>query len=157
MKKKTLDCDSVAYQKNNLALILQGVDIPPRFEVPDHLIDFLKPIIDLRSYDTWNEVDLGKAVNLAACQYDIVRLRADIIKEGDVMHNNRGTPVANPKHAILEVLTRRELALSRALHIHAEALFGRSRDAGNKSKVQRENLTAIETARLNLAGLIPGV
>jgi hypothetical protein len=90
-------------------------------------------------------VDLAKAANLARCQADIERISAELNNEGDTVRNERGTQIVNPKHSLLETLTRREIALSRAIHVHAEATVGKSEDAAkvlaaekNARKVQQD-------------------
>jgi hypothetical protein len=62
----------------------------------------------------------------------------EIAKEGDTLVNAKGTVTLNPKHNLLEVMTRRVIALSKAVHVHAEATQGRSRDAGKKLTVEVE-------------------
>lgn len=64
------------------------------------------------------------AANLARCLHDIERISGEICAEGDVLENARGTPVVNPKHNILETLSRRCVALTRLLHMHAQARIG---------------------------------
>ncbi len=70
-----------------------------------------------RAATTWNNADLALAANLARTQADISRLSLELENEGDILENARGTPVVNPKHNLLETLTRRAVALSRALHV----------------------------------------
>jgi hypothetical protein len=109
-----------------------------------------------RATVTWNVADLEIAGNLARAKADIERLQADIDSEGDVIVNARGTLVANPKHAVLEVLSRRAVALSRLLHIHAEATNGRSRDQIGKLAAQRQAEEAADALR-DHEDLIPGL
>ncbi|MGC6693181.1 hypothetical protein ACPYIY_32385, partial [Burkholderia pseudomallei] len=63
-------------------------------------------------------------------QADISRLILELENEGDILENARGTPVVNPKHNLLETLTRLAVPLSRALHVHADPTVGRSQAAG---------------------------
>lgn len=56
-------------------------------------------------------------------------MQRDIDVEGDIIKNEPGTPIVNPRHSLLETLSRRSIALSRMLHVHAEATVGNSRDA----------------------------
>jgi hypothetical protein len=99
---------------------------------------FWDAIVLARTSDSWNNADLVLAANLARCQCDIVRLQVDLEVEGDVSKSQKGTPVVNPKHSLIETLSRRAVALSRALHVHAEATKGRSRDAGNKLAAEQD-------------------
>lgn len=98
---------------------------------------FWDEIVRARAYDTWTNVDLAKAANLARCQADIERISAELNDEGDTLMNERGTVVVNPKHSLLETLTRREIALSRAIHVHAEATVGKSEDAAKVLKAEK--------------------
>lgn len=122
-------------------------DLPPPNYVKLRECDlvFWGAIVRARAYDTWTDVDLAKAANLARCQADIERISAELNDEGDTVRNERGTQIVNPKHSLLETLTRREIALSRAIHVHAEATVGKSEDAAkvlaaekNARKVQKE-------------------
>jgi hypothetical protein len=113
---------------------------------------FWDAIVLARAAGTWTNSDLVLAANLARCQSDIVRLQIDLEVEGDVSLSQKGTPVVNPKHALIETLSRRAVALSRALHVHAEATQGRSRDAGNKLGAEQ---SARDVVQDDEDGLIP--
>ena len=95
--------------------------------MPDHAKPFLESILANRV--EWNDSDLAKAYNLARAQADIERISREIEVEGDTLVNEKGTQIVNPKHALLETLTRREIALSKIVHVHAEATLGRARDS----------------------------
>ena len=128
---------------------------------PDHVklrkgdLVFWSAIVRARAYDTWTDVDLVKAANLARCQADIEKISAEISKEGDTVVNERGTIVVNAKHALLETLTRREIALSRAIHVHAEATVGKSEDASKKLKTETKARQAMQGGDDKKAVLIP--
>ena len=156
MKKQTKhdSCDGV---KQSVQVAICGIELPSHLRVTEQMTPFLQAILELRQFDQWNKSDLAKAVNLARAQYDIERISAEIEEEGDTQVNDRGTIVNNPKHSLLETITRRELALSRAIHVHAEATLGRSRDTGGKAKQQKAKLTAIDSARDKAKGLIGGL
>lgn len=94
---------------------------------------FWDAIVQARARDTWTEVDLAHAATMARAQADVERLQAEIDAEGDVIEGK-----ANPKHKLLETITRRVVALARMLHVHAEATQGRSRDAGNALALERQ-------------------
>jgi hypothetical protein len=117
---------------------------------------FWTSIVRARARATWTESDLEIAANLARAKADVERIQSEIDVEGDVIENQRGTPVLNPKHALLEVLSRRAVALSRMLHVHAEATNGNSRDQKGKLAAQKKAEQAAETARGDL-DLIPGL
>lgn len=116
---------------------------------------YWESIVRARAKDSWNNSDLENAASLARCKADVERIQLEIESEGDVIENARGTPIINPKHSLIETLTRRAMALSRMLHVHAEATVGESRDSGKKAKLQRD---AERTAdELGGDDLIPGL
>jgi hypothetical protein len=91
-------------------------------------------IMRSRARDEWSETDLRHAANLARAFADIERIANEIELEGDVVDNSRGTPIPNPKHSILETLSRRALALTRILHLDAA------------SNGRKENVVAMRAA-----------
>lgn len=133
------------------------INPPAHLKLRDNDWPYWEAIVQARAAGTWNNADLALAVNLARTQADIQRLGDELEDEGDVLINARGTAVVNPKHTLLETLTRRAVALSRALHVHAEATVGRSRDAGNKLKVEEEARDVVDQAASDGASLIPGL
>jgi hypothetical protein len=92
---------------------------------------FWDAIMKSRARDTWTDSDLTTAATMARAQADIERLQADIDVEGYTVANAKGIQIINPKATMLETLSKRVVALSRVLHVHAEATIGRSRDAVN--------------------------
>lgn len=119
---------------------------------PDHVTlragdrAFWDSIMLARVRDTWTQIDLTTAANLARCQADIETLQADLDAAGYLVEGK-----TNPLCAVIDTLTRRAVALSRALHCHAEATCGKSQDASKGLKV--------ETAARNYDydDLIPGL
>jgi hypothetical protein len=106
-----------------------------------------------RAPSEWNSTDLQHAANLARCQHDIERISHEVQHEGDVIMNAKGTLVVNPLHALLETLSRRSVALTRLLHLHAQERNGRP-NAVVKGRA------VVERARVALSdveddGLIP--
>ncbi len=80
-----------------------------------------------RPRDRWNDADLAIAAQLARAQYAIERLLGEIDVEGDMIAGK-----VNPKHRLVETLSRRVMAQATLLHVHPEATQGRARDAGKK-------------------------
>lgn len=120
---------------------------------PDHVtlrdgdLPFWWSIVRARATSSWNASDLEQAANLARCKADIERLQQEITAMGDIIENDRGKPIINPRHALLEVLSRRSVALSRMLHVHAEATQGESREQSKRAAPEQD---AKEAARSSL-------
>jgi len=146
LKRKRSDSAAAAVQAHQNAA-LGPLKPPAHILLRDFDWPFWNAIMTARARDTWTEVDLAHAANLARTQADIERLQQALAAELDVADDRD----INPKHKLVETLTRRAVALSRMLHVHAEAVVGRSRDAGNAFKnersVQAEDDPLIPTLR----------
>jgi len=104
---------------------------------------YWRSITKARAADRWNDSDLETAAELARTKASIERLNGELCNEGDIVVNERGTPIVNPKHSLLETLTRRMVALSRMLQVHAEATQGKARDQVKKNQAQQHAASAI--------------
>ena len=128
-------------------------DPPLHIPMRDQDWPFWESIVRARDYNSWNAIDLSHAANLSKCLADIFTLHSEVADEGNLIKNDRGTMVVNPKHNLLEVLSRRSVALSRLLHVHAEATVGESRHQKPRAKKQKESIEIREEKDNNL---IPG-
>src|SRR5690606_30738715 len=144
MKRTRSDSATAAVQAMQAAVA--GPIAPPEYvTLREGDLPFWEAIVTARARDTWNNADLENAANLARCKADIERLQKEIQVEGDVIKNDRGTQIVNPKHTLLETLTRRAMALSRMLHVHAEATVGKSEDAVKALKTEKEARKVVES------------
>jgi len=130
--------------------------MPAHLTVQDCDRPYLDEILKARPLVTWNDADLTLALTCAQERADAQRLRQEIRAEGETITNVAGNVVANPKVTLLDGCVRRAVALSRMLHVHAEATTGRSQEQPNKGKTQR----AVEAAMAAVQSdddLIPGI
>lgn len=114
------------------------IDPPAHVHLREGDRPFWNSIVRARARNKWVESDYEVAANLARCKADIERLQREIDSEGDIIENQRGTPIVNPRHTLLETLSRRAVALSRMLHVHAEATIGHAKDQPKGNAKQRE-------------------
>lgn len=123
---------------------MSSIDPPEWVRVPESAMPFWKSITQARAAERWNDSDLESAGELARTKASIERLNQELEEEGDVIKNDRGTPIVNPKHSLLETLTRRMVALSRMLQVHAEATQGKSREQvkGNQAQAKARQAVA---------------
>ena len=113
---------------------------------------FWKSIICARAPSEWSEPELVVAAQLARCQADIEREQERLDTEGSVILNDRKTPIANPRFAVLEQLSRREMALLRTLTLNA----GSKGDIRDLKKTRAAFTDAVEVRRwIDPEGLIP--
>ncbi len=106
-------------------------------------------IVRVRAREEWTPMDLIHAANLARCLSDIEKLSQEMGEDGATLVNDRGTVVANPRHAILETLSRRSVTLTKTLHLHASALGVKPSDMEAK---RRDEQVARETQADDFAG-----
>lgn len=111
--------------------------VPGHVKVRSGDVPFLDGILRARARDEWTSPDLVVAMQLARCQADIEKEHAMLENEGSVIDNFKGTPIVNPRHAVLEQLSRRELALLRALQM-AGSPRGDKRDVEQARSLQRQ-------------------
>lgn len=124
---------------------LMQIEPPAWVSVPAGAMPFWYSITQARAAERWNQTDLEAAAELARTKYNIERLQSELEIEGDIIKNDRGTPIVNPKHSLLETLTRRLIALSRMLQVHAEATQGKSREQVKVNKAQDAARDAMES------------
>ena len=137
-----------------MAGAVSQIEVPDHVNVPPDAMPFWRSIMKARSADRWNDTDMEVAAELARTKASIERLNLEIAEEGDIVKNDRGTPIVNPKHNLLETCTRRVVALSRMLQVHAEATQGKSRDQVKGNRAQAEAAKAADSVD---DSLIPGL
>jgi hypothetical protein len=145
MKRTRSDSAAAAIRAAQVASAAP-IDPPAHVNLRDGDRPFWDAVICARARDSWNDSDLATAANLARCKADIERVQREIDDEGDTLVNDRGTVVLNPKHSLLEVLSRRAMALSRMLHVHAEATVGKSEDASKSLGAEKKAKAAQSAA-----------
>jgi len=94
---------------------------------------FWDSIVTSKARDNWTEIDLVTAGHLARAQADIEILQQQIDSDGYVVDGK-----VNPAAQMLETLSKRTIALTRVLQVHALATVGRSADTVNAAKLERE-------------------
>lgn len=116
---------------------LPVISPPAHVRLREQDAPFWVDIVKSRAREEWSKSDLVVAAQLARCQADIESESLQLESEGSVIENNRGTPVMNPRHAVLEQLSRREMALMRSLQMVGSAK-GDKRDVEKARKLQRQ-------------------
>ena len=111
---------------------------PAHIKLYSEDMPFWQSIMRARDFSCWTDSDLENAAILARTKADLERLQEEIRNEPDIVSNGAGSPIVNPKHKLIEDLTRRVIALSRMLHVHAEATGGESRKERNRNRKKKE-------------------
>lgn len=69
----------------------------------------------------WTAHDLVHAAALARCLAAVERITAELASEPESIANRRGSRMLNPKVHVVEMLSRRAMALTRLLNLHGRA------------------------------------
>lgn len=94
---------------------------PSHVQISASAEPYFADIVRARAREEWNEHQLTIAVQLAECMAEQEEVRAELVVEGRVTVNERGTRVANPLVSISEQLARRQMALGRSLQMIGRA------------------------------------
>ncbi|MCX7283911.1 MAG: hypothetical protein NTX28_07680 [Novosphingobium sp.] len=94
---------------------------PAHVQLSANAEPYFADIVRARAREEWNEHQLTVAAQMAECMVDQDEVRAELLLEGRVTMNERGTRVANPLVSISEQLARRQMALGRSLQMIGRA------------------------------------
>lgn len=116
------------------------VRVEPPLPITDDELFFWDKIMLARH--EWTEIDKVLAVNLARALAQYEKEQALLVEEGSVVTNERGTQIMNPRHAVIEQLSRRVVTLTGKLHVHAAATMG---EVSQQRKKNAKKAQAVET------------
>ena len=111
-----------------------GRSIDPPSNVPLDASDlpFFASVIAEFARSDWTAHQLELAAMLARTMADLEREQRDLRVEGSVMASERGTPVVNPRKAVVQMHASSILSFRRSLSLHARAQGGEARDLGKR-------------------------
>lgn len=151
-RTKRAPSNTVASLVGAMQVALSGdIEPPASVKLRDGDRPYWNAVVRARARDEWTEAHLVHAANLARCMADIERIAQEVAAEGDVLTNERGTPIVNPKHALMETLSRRVMALTRLMQMQAAA----SGSAEDKMRKRAAESSARKVAETLADELIP--
>lgn len=125
--------DSAAAAINAAKNVAMGDPMPPEHvQISAEAMDDYRAIVRARTRDEWSEMDLIVASQLAECVAKQREYDAQILIDGAVVENAKGTLVANPLVSINERLAGRQMAYMRTLQMGGRV----PGTAGDKRKKQ---------------------
>jgi len=146
--QKRLPSNTIEAQQKSMANALAKPFEPPEHvRLQPHEMPFWESVVCARARENWDVADLELAANLARCKSDIEIQQRMLRLEGAVIKNKKDTPIANPRFAVMEVLTRRAIALSRVLQVNAAAKNGDARDSAAALAAERQARKAVKGAK----------
>lgn len=128
--------DDPNFQRQMIEMATQGVKPPTYVDIKPEHMSYWNAITEARA--NWTKIDLIHAANLARTLYMIEEETKMLDMEGSVVINQRGTQIANPRFSILEQLSRRSVALSAKIQVHAAATIGEVENTRKKNAVKQK-------------------
>lgn len=129
--------DSAAGSKELFNAAALKMEPPAHTTLHSGAEEFYNAVIESREASMWNDADLSRAVTLANYQMLIRDNTKLLIEEGEVVINERGTPIMNARFSVVNTLTRLEISLSKALQTDAASTQGESRAVSGRNQAGR--------------------
>ncbi len=117
-----------------------AAEITPPANVPLDADDmpFFRSVIAEYARSEWSDHQLEIAAMLARTMADLTREQALLRSEGGVAYSDKGTPVANPRKAIVQMHASSILSFRRSLSLHARGQGGEARDVAKRRSAAKE-------------------
>lgn len=112
-------------------------------------LPFFASVIDEFAKADWTPHQLELAAVLAKSLSDLVFEQDMLRKEGSIAYSEKGTPVVNPRKAIVQMYAGTILAMRRSLSLHALAGSSKKQEGNRKAAAaatQAEIQSAVEAA-----------
>ncbi|MTH96653.1 terminase small subunit [Roseibium sp. RKSG952] len=111
-------------------------EIVPPSNVPleDEDLPFFASVIAEFARSEWTAHQLELAALMARTMADLEREQRCLRDEGSVVLTEKGTPVVNPRKAVVQMHASTILSMRKSLSLHARAKEGEARDAAKRRK-----------------------
>jgi hypothetical protein len=127
-RKQRIDSASAAVKV--MAGAARELSPPSHVRMGDEDWPFWHSVIAEFARSEWTEHQLELAAMLSRSMADLEREQFDLRKEGSVMTTEKGTPVVNPRKAVVQMLAGAILSMRRGLSLHARAQHGEAEKIG---------------------------
>lgn len=114
------------------------INPPSNVPLSDGDMAFFASVIAEFARSEWTAHQLELAAMLARTMADLEREQRDLRNEGSVVTTEKGTPVVNPRKAVVQMHASSILSFRRSLSLHARAQGGEARDVGKRRGMARE-------------------
>jgi hypothetical protein len=136
--KRRQRIDSATGAVRVMAAATKPIDPPSNVPLDDGDLPFFASVLAEFARSEWSAHQLELAAMLARTMADLAREQAALRTEGSVVATERGTPVVNPRKAVVQMHAGTILSFRRSLSLHARAQGGEARDVGKRRKQSRE-------------------
>ncbi len=127
-RRQRVDSTSAAVEIARAPQVVAPSNVP--LDAED--MPFFSSVIAEFARSEWTAHQLELAAMLARTMADLEREQRDLRSEGSVVATERGTPVVNPRKAVVQMHASSILSFRRSLSLHARAQGGEARDVANR-------------------------
>jgi len=138
MAKRKARIDSAEEAVKVMAKAASEIDPPSNVPLDDGDLPFFRNVIAEFARSEWSAHQLEIAAMLARTMADLTREQKMLRDEGGVAYSEKGTPVANPRKAIVQMHASSILSFRRSLSLHARAQMGEARDAAKRRAIAKD-------------------
>ncbi|MBB5041942.1 terminase small subunit [Shinella fusca] len=114
------------------------IQMPANVPLSDGDIPFFRNVIAEYARAEWSAHQLEIAAMLARTMADLVREQDLLRTEGAVAYSEKGSPLANPRKAVVQMHASSILSFRRSLSLHARAQGGEARDVAKRREAAKE-------------------
>lgn len=130
--------DSVTKAVEVMAAAAKPVHPPSNVPLDASDMPFFASVVAEFARSEWTSHQLELAAMLARTMADLEREQRDLRAEGSVLATDRGTPVVNPRKAVVQMHYGAILSARRSLSLHARAQAGEARDVAKRRGAAKE-------------------
>jgi hypothetical protein len=138
MAKRKARIDSAAEAVRVMAKATTEIAPPPNVPLDDKDTPFFVNVVAEFARSEWSQHQLEIAAMLARTMADLVKEQDLLRVEGGIAYSLKGTPVANPRKAIVAMYATSILSFRRSLSLHARAQGGEARDVAKRREAAKE-------------------
>lgn len=124
--------DSAAAQVKVMAAATRAIHPPSTVPLEDCDLPFFANVIDEFARSEWTAHQLEVAAMLARTMADLAREQVELRREGSVCVTEKGTPVVNPRKAVVQMHASTIMSFRRTLALNARAQGGETRDIAKR-------------------------
>ena len=138
MAKRKARIDSAAEAVRVMGRAATEIAPPANVPLTDRDLPFFVNVVAEFARSEWTEHQLEIAAMLARTMSDLIREQDLLRDEGGIAYSMKGTPVANPRKAIVAMYAGSILSFRRSLSLHARAQSGESRDVAKRREAAKQ-------------------
>ena len=132
MSRRKARIDSAAEEVRVMAGSARPIEPPSNVPLDSQDLPFFVNVIAEFARADWTAHQLELAAMLARTLADLESEQRALREEGSVMVTEKGTPVVNPRKAVVQMHASTILSFRRSLSLHARAQGGEARDVAKR-------------------------